>query len=124
MATVNKITASIKSPLPVALPASAQAAIITDGNAKLYLNYSELFTCAIQTLIIITFLIVLIWLCIQMWNCTSTRNLGKLEEKLSFMKFLYIDKTDLYFQFMSNYMSCSVYLGSVYDTPEGIEIIG
>ena len=36
------------------------------------------------------------------------------------MKFLYIDKTELYFQFMSNHMTCSIYLGSVYDNPEGI----
>ena len=36
------------------------------------------------------------------------------------MKFLYIDKTELYFQFMSNHMTYSIYLGSVYDNPEGI----
>ena len=40
------------------------------------------------------------------------------------MKFLYADKTDLYIQFMSNYMTWSVYLGSVYDNPEGIEAVG
>ena len=40
------------------------------------------------------------------------------------MKFLYADKTDLYMQFMSNYMTWSVYLGSVYDNPEGIEAVG
>ena len=55
------------------------------------------------------------WLCIQFWNCINTRNLGKLQEKLTFMKFLYADKTDLYMQFMSNYMTWTVYLGSVYD---------
>ena len=36
------------------------------------------------------------------------------------MKFLYADKTELYFQFKTNYMTCSIYLGSVYDNPEGI----
>ena len=40
------------------------------------------------------------------------------------MKFLYADKTDLYMQFMSNYMTWSVYLGSVYDNPEGTEAVG
>ena len=40
------------------------------------------------------------------------------------MKFLYADKTDLYVQFMSNHMTWSVYLGSVYDKPEGIEAVG
>ena len=63
-------------------------------------------------------------LCIHIWNCINTRNLGKLQEKLTFMKFLYADKTDLYMQFMSNYMTWSVYLGSVYDNPEGIEAVG
>ena len=40
------------------------------------------------------------------------------------MKFLCADKTDLYIQFMSNYVTWSVYLGSVYDNPEGIEAVG
>ena len=34
------------------------------------------------------------------------------------------DKTDLYVQFMTHYMTWSVYLGSVYDNPEGIEAEG
>ena len=67
--------------------------------------------------------IVTIWLCIQIWNCINTRNLGRLQEKLTFTKFLYADKTNLYMQFMSNYMTWSVYLGSVYDNPEGIESV-
>ena len=37
---------------------------------------------------------------------------------------LYVDKTDFYLQFMLNHMTWSVYLGSVYDNPEGIEISG
>ena len=69
-------------------------------------------------------LIATIWLCIQFWNCINTRNLGRLQEKLTFMKFLCVDKTDLYMQFMSNYMTWSVYLGSVYDNQEGIESVG
>ena len=40
------------------------------------------------------------------------------------MKFLYADKTDLYIQFISKYMTWSVYLGTVYDNPEGIEAVG
>ena len=40
------------------------------------------------------------------------------------MKFLYADKTDLYMQLTSNYMTWSVYLGSVYDNPEDIEAVG
>ena len=79
---------------------------------------------AIQILIVMAILIASVWLCIQIWNCTNTRNLGKLQEKLTFMKFLYADKTDLYIQFMSNYMTWSVYLGSVYDNPEGIKAVG
>ena len=67
--------------------------------------------------------IVTIWICIHIWNCINTRNLSRLQEKLTFMKFLYADKTDLYMQFMSNYMTWSVYLGSVYDNPEGIEAV-
>ena len=40
------------------------------------------------------------------------------------MQFLYADKIELYFQFISNCMTWSVYLGSVYDNPEGINISG
>ena len=40
------------------------------------------------------------------------------------MKFLYTDKIDLHIQFSSNYMTWSVYLGSVYYNPEGIEAVG
>ena len=39
------------------------------------------------------------------------------------MHFQYVDKTKVYFQFMSNYMTLSVYLGSVYGSPEGVEMI-
>ena len=78
----------------------------------------------IQIMTIMAILFAIIWLCIQIWNCINTRNLDKLQEKLTFMKFLYADKTDLYIQFMSNYITWSVYLGSVYDNLEGIEAVG
>ena len=47
----------------------------------------------------------------------NTRNFGKLHEKLNIRQFLYADKTDCYLQFMSNYMTWSVYLGSICDSP-------
>ena len=124
LATVSKITASIKTLLPAALPAVAQAATITHGDVELHIDYSDILMYAIQIMIVMAILFVIIWLCTQFWDCINTRNLGKLQEELTFMKFLYADKTDLYMQFMSNYMTWSVYLGSVYDNPEGIEAVG
>ena len=121
---MNKITASIKSLLPAALPATAQAATITHGDVELHIDYYDILMYAIQIMIVMVVLSAVVWLCIQLWNCINTRNLGKLQEKLTFMQFLYIDKTELYFQFMSNYMTWSVYLRSVYDNPEGIEAVG
>ena len=123
LATVNKITASIKTLLPAALPAVTQAATITHGDVKLHTDNSDILMYAIQIMIVMAILVATIWLCIQFWNCINTRNFGKLQEKLTFMKFLYADKTDLYLQFMSN-MTWSVYLGSVYDNPESIEAVG
>ena len=124
LATVNKITASIKTLLPAALPAVTRGATITHGDVKLHIDNSDILIYAIQIMIVIAILFAAIWLCIQFWNCINTRNLGKLQEKLTFMKFLYADKTDLYMQFMSNYMTWSVYLGSVYDNAESIEAAG
>ena len=124
LATVNKITASIKTLLPAILPAVTQAAIITNDDVELQINNFDILIYAIQIMIFIAILIATIWLCIQIWNCINTRNLGRLQEKLTFMKFLYADKTDLYMQFMSNYMTWSVYVGSVYDNPGGIEAVG
>ena len=46
-ATVNKITASIKTLLPTALPAVAQAATITHGDVKLHIDYSGILMYAI-----------------------------------------------------------------------------
>ena len=123
LATVNKITASIKTLLPATLPAVTQAATITHDDVKLQIENSDIPIYAIQIMIVMAILIATIWLCIQFWNCIDTRNLGKLQEKLTFMKFLYADKTDLYMQFMSNYMTWIVYLGSVYN-PEFIEAVG
>ena len=102
LATVNKITASIKSRLPAALPATAQAATITHGDVELDIDYYDILMYAIQIMIVMVVLSAIVWLCIQLWNCINARNLGKLQEKLSFMQFLYADKTELYFQFMSN----------------------
>ena len=124
LATVNKITASIKTLLPAALPSTLQAATITHGDVELHINYFDILMYAIQIMIVMGVLCAIVWLSIQIWNYINTRNLCKLQEKLTFMKFLYADKTDLYMQFMSNYMTWSVYLGSVYDNPEGIEAVG
>ena len=82
LATVNKITASIKTLLPAALPTVAQAATITYGGVKLHINYFDILMYAIQVMIVMAILFAIIWLCIQFWNCINTRNLGKLQEKL------------------------------------------
>ena len=121
---MNKITTNIKTLLPVTLPAVTQAASISNEDVELQINNIDILIYAIQIIIIMAIFIVTIWICMHIWNCINTRNLGRLQEKLTFMKFLYADKTDLYMQFMSNYMTWSVYLGSVYDNPEGIEAVG
>ena len=120
LATINKITASIKTLLPAALPVTVQAATITHGDVSLHIDYFEILLYAIEIITVMGVLYAILWFIVKIWNCVNTRNLGNLKEKLSFMKFLYIDKTELYFQFMSNHMTCSIYLGSVYDNPEGI----
>ena len=116
LATVNKITASNKTLLHEHSQLLPKQLLLL----MMMLNYIY----AIQIMIIMAILIATIWLCIQFKNCINTRNLGKLQEKLTFMKFLYADKTDLYMQFMSNYMTWTVYLGLVYDNPEDIEAVG
>ena len=78
----------------------------------------------IQIMVIMIIFVVAIWLCTQIWNCINTRHFGKLHEKINFMQYLYVDKTDLYFQFLSNYMSWLIYLGLVYDNPESITVNG
>ena len=117
---IKKITASIKTLVPAALPATVQAATITHGDVSLHIDYFEILLYAIQIMIVMRVLYVIVWFIVQIWNCVNTRNLSNLQVKLSFMKFLYADKTELYFQFMSNHMTCSIYLRSVYDNPEGI----
>ena len=98
LATVNKITASIKTLLPVTLPAVTQAAAITHEDVTLQINNIDILIYAIQIITVMAIIIAVIWLCIQIWNCINTRNLGRLQEKLTFMKFLYADKTDIYLQ--------------------------
>ena len=120
LATINKITASIKTLLPATLPTTVQAATITHGDVSLHIDYFEILLYAIEIITVMGVLYAILWFIVKIWNCLNTRNLGNLKEKLNFMKFLYIDKTELYFQFMSNHMTCSIYLGSVYDNPEGI----
>ena len=48
LATVNKITAGIKTLLPATLPATAQAATITHGDVELHINYFDILMYAIQ----------------------------------------------------------------------------
>ena len=91
LATINKITASIKTLLPAALPATVQAATITHGDVSLHIDYFEILLYAIQIMIVIGVLYAIVWFIVQIWNCVNTRNLGNLQEKLSFMKFLYAD---------------------------------
>ena len=85
--------------MPAALPAVAQAATVTHGDVKLHIDNSDILKYAIQLMTIMSILFAIVWLCIHIWNCINTRNLGKLQEKLTFMKFLYADKLI--------YMSCT-----------------
>ena len=86
---MNKITASIKTLLPATLPAVTQAAVISNEDVELQINNIDILIYAIQIIIIMAIFIVTIWLCIHIWNCINTKNLGRLQEKLTFMKFLY-----------------------------------
>ena len=97
LATINKITASIKTLLPAALPDTVQAATITHGDVSLHIDFFEILLYAIQIITVMGVLYAILWCIVKIWNCVNTRNLGNLKEKLSFMKFLYIDKTELYF---------------------------
>ena len=94
LATINKITASIKTLLPAALPTTVRAATITHGDVSLNINYFEILLYAIQIIIVMEVLYIIFGFIAKIWNCINTRNLGKLKEKLSFRKFLYIDKTE------------------------------
>ena len=57
LATVNKITASIKTLLPATLPAVAQAATITHDDVKLQIEIFDILIYAIQIMIIMAILI-------------------------------------------------------------------
>ena len=98
------------------------AATITHGNVKLNINYFDLLMYIIQVIITMIIFGIILWICIQIWSCINTRNFGKLHDKLNIRQFLNADKTDFYLQFMSNYITWSVYLGSIYDSPERIKI--
>ena len=63
LATVNKITASIKTLLPAALPAVTQAATITHGDVKIHMDNSDVLMYAIQIMIVMAILFAAIWLC-------------------------------------------------------------
>ena len=56
LTTVNKITASIKTLLPAALPATAQAATITHGDIELHIDYYDILKYAIQIMIVMVVL--------------------------------------------------------------------
>ena len=73
LATVNKITASIKTLLPAALQAVAQEASITHGDVELHIDYFDILMYAIQIMIVMAVLFAIVWLCIQFWNCIITR---------------------------------------------------
>ena len=74
----------------------------------------------LQVIITIIIFDIDFFLSIQIWNCINTRNFGKLHIR----QFLYADKTDCYLQFMSNYMTWSVYLGSICDSPGRTKVTG
>ena len=78
LATVNKITASIKALLPAALAVTVQAATITHGDVSLHIDYFEILLSAIQIMIVMGVLYVIVWFIVQIWNCVNTRNLGNL----------------------------------------------
>ena len=102
LATVNKVTASIKTLLPVSLPAATQAAFISNDETELHIDYYDLFMYMVHIVVIMVLFYATLWIWIQICNCINTRNLGRLHEKLNFLQFLYADKTELYFQFMTN----------------------
>ena len=81
LATINKITASIKTLLPAALPTTVRAATITHGDVSLHIDYFEVLLYAIQIIIVMGVLYIIFWFIVKIWNCVNTRNLGKLKEK-------------------------------------------
>ena len=106
--TVNKITASIKALLPISLPHTVQAAIISNGDTRFHIDYVELWFYMVQFMIMMIIFVAVIWISIQLWKYINTRNIGRLQQKFNCLQFLYIDKTDFYLQFMLNHMTWSV----------------
>ena len=84
LATVNKITASLKTLLPVSLPAATQAAVVSNDETELHIDYYDLFMYMVQIMVIIV-IFCAIWIYKQVWNCINTSKLGRLHEKLNFM---------------------------------------
>ena len=78
LVTVNKITASIKTLLPVTLPAVTQAAAIIHEDVTLHINNIDILIYAIQIITVMAIILAVIWLCIQIWNWINTRNLGSI----------------------------------------------
>ena len=71
LATVNKITASIKTLLPVTLPAVTHTAAITHEDVTLEINNFDILIYAIEIITVMAILIATIWLCIQKsWQIT------------------------------------------------------
>ena len=94
--TVNKITASIKALLPISLPHTVQAAIISHGDTRFHIDYVELWFYMIQFMVMMIIFVAVIWISIQLWKYINTRNIGRLQQKFNCLQFLYIDKTDFY----------------------------
>ena len=76
LATMNKIAASIKTLLPVSLPAVTQAAVVFNDETELHIDYYDLFMYMVQIVVIMVIFYAIIWICIQIWNCINMRNFG------------------------------------------------
>ena len=86
LATVNKITVSIKTLLPVTLPAVTKAASISNEEVELQINNIDILIYAIQIIIIMAIFLVTIWICMHIWNCINNRNLGRPTRKINFQE--------------------------------------
>ena len=63
LTTMNKITASITTLLPIFLPATTQAAIITHGDTELHVNYYDIFMYMIQIMVTMVVFSAIVWIC-------------------------------------------------------------
>ena len=86
--TVNKITASIKTLLPISLPDTVQAAIISHGDTRFHIDYVELWFYMVQFMVMMIIFVAVIWICIQLWKDINTRNIGRLQQKFNCLQFL------------------------------------